>query len=108
MWATESQDSNLHVLSGELCDAHAQSMLLALCHDGLWKHVKGQTTQYKITSPSYKLEDTTTVLSGTLCSILAPGEVSPGHMMFAPLNTNLMAPLSTCNWGNMCGSTGAS
>lgn len=35
---------------------------------------------------------------------LAPGEVSPGHMMLAPLKTNLMAPLSTCWWGRMKGS----
>ena len=49
-------------------------------------------------------EDTTTVFSGRLSSILAPGEVRPGHMMLAPLSTNLMAPLSTCTMGRMCGS----
>ncbi|XP_046653460.1 multidrug resistance-associated protein 1-like isoform X4 [Daphnia pulicaria] len=31
--------------------------------------------------------------------ILAPGEVKPGHMIFAPLRTNLMAHLSTCCQG---------
>ncbi len=35
---------------------------------------------------------------------LAPGDVSPGHMMLAPLRTNLMAPLSTCWCGRMKGS----
>lgn len=35
---------------------------------------------------------------------LAPGDVSPGHIMFAPLRTNLMAPLSTCWCGRMKGS----
>ena len=42
-------------------------------------------------------EDTTMVSSGRETSIRAPGEVSPGHMMLAPLKINLMAPLSTCN-----------
>lgn len=36
----------------------------------------------------------------------APGDVRPGHMMLAPLNTNRMAPLSTCSIGkkngNLC------
>ena len=36
--------------------------------------------------------------------ILAPGEVSPGHIMLAPLKTNRMAPLSTCMCGNIKGS----
>ena len=31
-----------------------------------------------------------------LLAHLALGCVSPGHMMLAPLSTNLMAPLSTC------------
>lgn len=34
---------------------------------------------------------------------LAP-EVKPGHMIFAPLSTNLMAPLSTCWCGRIKGS----
>ena len=50
------------------------------------------------------IKDTTTVLAGTRV-ILAPGEVRPGHMMFAPLSTNLMAPLSTCIGGSRNGST---
>ena len=33
--------------------------------------------------------------AGVIC---APGDVNPGHMMLAPLSTNLIAPLSTC-WG---------
>uniref|UniRef100_A0A915JMW1 Uncharacterized protein n=1 Tax=Romanomermis culicivorax TaxID=13658 RepID=A0A915JMW1_ROMCU len=33
-----------------------------------------------------------------LSAILAPGEVRPGHIMFAPLKTNFIAPLSTCCW----------
>lgn len=35
---------------------------------------------------------------------LAPGDVRPGHMILAPLRTNLMAPLSTCWCGRMKGS----
>ena len=27
--------------------------------------------------------------------IVAPGDVSPGHMMLAPCSTNLIAPVST-------------
>ena len=89
-------------------------MLLAFCHYGLVE-VKGHNTvvamvtQQNIVelSPSLFmvqhtkcvniLEDTTMVFSGTGVSILAPGEVSPGHMMLAPLRMNLMAPLSTCS-----------
>ena len=33
-----------------------------------------------------------------------PGEVNPGHITFAPLNTKGMAPLSTCMRGIMSGS----
>ncbi len=35
--------------------------------------------------------------------IVAPGDVSPGHMMFAPDSTNLMAPLSARSFGIMSG-----
>ena len=34
----------------------------------------------------------------------APLEVSPGHIMLAPLKTNLIAPLSTCCLGRKNGS----
>lgn len=38
--------------------------------------------------------------------IQAPGEVSPGHIIFAPLKTNRIAPLSTWSigkkYGNLC------
>ena len=50
-------------------------------------------------------KDTTTVSSGTLV-ILAPGDVRPGHMMFAPLRMNRIAPLSTCIFGAKNGSAG--
>ncbi len=43
------------------------------------------------------------IFSGRAVSILAPEEVSPGHMILAPLNTNLIAPLSTCTRCKMCG-----
>lgn len=33
----------------------------------------------------------------------APGDVKPGHIMFAPLNTNRIAPLSTCSIGKKYG-----
>ena len=33
--------------------------------------------------------------------IRAPDEVKPGHIMLAPLSTNLIAPLSTCCQGKM-------
>ena len=32
-----------------------------------------------------------------------PLEVRPGHIMFAPLRTNFIAPLSTCCGGNKNG-----
>lgn len=46
---------------------------------------------------------TTIVFCGT-GSIFAPGEVKPGHIMLAPLITNLMAPKSTCSLGRKNGS----
>lgn len=48
-------------------------------------------------------KDTTIVFCGT-GSIFAPGEVKPGHIMLAPLITNLMAPKSTCSLGRKNGS----
>ena len=36
--------------------------------------------------------------------IFAPRDVKPGHMIFAPLKMNRMAPLSTCSCCNMNGS----
>jgi hypothetical protein len=53
-----------------------------------------------------ELKFTTITFSGRSVSILAPAEVNPGAMMLAPLRMNLMAPLSTCNHGNMLGSEG--
>ena len=44
------------------------------------------------------------MLAGSGVSILAPGDVSPGHMMLAPLKMNRMAPLSTCTLGSRSGS----
>lgn len=44
----------------------------------------------------------TTVPLPTLV-IQAPGDVNPGHITFAPLNTNRIAPLSTCNIGKKNG-----
>lgn len=35
--------------------------------------------------------------------IQAPGDVSPGHIIFAPLRTNRIAPLSTCSIGKKYG-----
>ena len=49
------------------------------------------------------IKDTTTVPSGT-SPILAPGDVRPGHMIFAPLRINRIAPLSTCIGGHRNGS----
>ncbi len=34
----------------------------------------------------------------TSSCIVAPGDVKPGHMMFAPDMTNFSAPLSTLNF----------
>ena len=36
--------------------------------------------------------------------IFAPFDVNPGHIMFAPARTKVMAPLSTCISGQMKGS----
>jgi len=35
---------------------------------------------------------------------LAPGLVRPGHITFAPLKRNFIAPLSTCCCGRIVGS----
>ena len=48
-------------------------------------------------------EHTTIVFAGRAVSILAPGDVSPGHIMLAPLKINLIAPLSTCTLGKRSG-----
>lgn len=47
---------------------------------------------------------TTGVSASTSSSKAPPGDVSPGHIMFAPARTNLIAPLSTCNFFIMFGS----
>lgn len=49
------------------------------------------------------IKDTTIVFWGT-GSILAPGDVKPGHIILAPLITNLIAPRSTCSLGRKNGS----
>lgn len=49
------------------------------------------------------LKDTTTVPFSTVI-IFAPFDVKPGHMILAPLSTNLIAPLSTCCIGRKNGS----
>lgn len=46
----------------------------------------------------------TTIVSFGTSVIIAPGEVKPGHMILAPLRTNLIAPLSTCCIGRKNGS----
>lgn len=82
-------------------DANVKEMIRHLC----FKDIKCRKDCGRaLTVMECIIEDTTTVFSGMLSSILAPGEVRPGHMIFAPLRTNLMAPLSTCSLGRMCGS----
>ena len=49
------------------------------------------------------LKDTTTVPFGTGV-ICAPLDVNPGHIIFAPLRTKRIAPLSTCCFGRKKGS----
>ena len=51
------------------------------------------------------MKDTTMLPSGTGVSILPPADVSPGHIIFAPLRMNRIAPLSTCKRGSINGST---
>lgn len=46
----------------------------------------------------------TIVSAGKSTSILAPLDVKPGHMIFAPDKTNLMAPRSTWIFGSKSGS----
>lgn len=61
----------------------------------------------KPTESAFCLPSATTVtteLAGRLGVMMAPFEVSPGHMMLAPERTNVMAPLSTCISGQMNGS----
>ena len=47
---------------------------------------------------------TTGVSALTSSSKAPPGDVSPGHIIFAPARTNFIAPLSTCNFFIMFGS----
>ena len=56
-------------------------------------------------SPPTHCHRTTTVSTGRGVSILAPGDVRPGHITLAPLRMNLIAPLSTCTLGSRSGST---
>ena len=44
----------------------------------------------------------TTVFLSTAV-ILPPGDVKPGAIIFAPLRTNFIAPLSTCSCGRING-----
>lgn len=46
----------------------------------------------------------TTASIGKSGVMIAPFDVRPGHMMLAPLRTNVIAPLSTCIRGQMNGS----
>lgn len=50
--------------------------------------------------PSAKIATTEPLSRGV---INAPGDVNPGHIIFAPLRTNRMAPLSTCSIGTKNG-----
>ena len=43
--------------------------------------------------------------ASTLSSSEPPGDVKPGHIIFAPESTNLIAPLSTLNIFIIDGST---
>ncbi|KAH9501806.1 hypothetical protein DERF_012619 [Dermatophagoides farinae] len=46
----------------------------------------------------------TIVSAGNPSVIMAPFDVNPGHIIFAPDKTNVMAPSSTCINGHMNGS----
>jgi len=47
---------------------------------------------------------TTGYSAPTSSSKKPPGDVRPGHIMFAPAKTNLIAPRSTCNFFIIFGS----
>ena len=64
--------------------------------------VRSPVAILKFENVSFRKDTTTASLSTGV--ILAPGDVRPGHMIFAPLKTNLIAPLSTCSCGSMNGS----
>lgn len=70
-----------------------------------FEYLKCQEYYITILFKFYKIfkKDTTVVPLSTDVR-RAPGEVSPGHMIFAPLRTNLIAPLSTCSDGKKNGS----
>jgi len=69
-----------------------------------WEIILVSCNKYsEINFKIYSSKDTTIVFCGT-GSIFAPGEVNPGHIMLAPLITNLMAPKSTCSLGRKNGS----
>jgi len=66
-------------------------------------HFKGDTLSIMQQWNQANVKDTT-IVSASAFVILAPGDVSPGHITLAPLSTNLIAPLSTCMCGNIKGS----
>lgn len=53
-----------------------------------------------VSLPSAMIATTVPLSTSVIC---APGDVRPGHIIFAPLNTNRMAPLSTCCLGRKTG-----
>lgn len=71
-------------------------MVFTLCHNCLKQNIN-----FCFEKSNEQLH-TTTVSLGTSV-ILAPGDVNPGHIIFAPLRTNLIAPLSTCCIGKKKG-----
>lgn len=88
-------------------------MLFSFSHDSL-KSEEYMLFEYKFTrkfslfvyyKQSTKHKGSTTGHSApTSSSKTPPGDVRPGHIMFAPAKTNLIAPRSTCNFFIISGS----
>lgn len=72
-----------------------------MCHSNYQFSFLQDLLLYNLYYLTYK--DTTTVPFSTGV-IFAPFDVKPGHIIFAPLSTNLIAPLSTCSIGRKNGS----
>lgn len=94
-----------HLRRRHLCQPDGQRRLLALRVDGL--RGAGAYSAAAAMLRRGSCMRTTGVSSSTSSCSVAPADVSPGHMMFAPANTKRMAPLSTRRRGIISGSGAA-
>lgn len=108
-WNAQKQlECNSHVFSWHFGKANCKSMLFSFSHYCLngWLvayQILGRC-QRNIYTVTEKMIHTTGVSASTSSSKAPPGDVRPGHIMFAPARTNFIAPRSTWNFFIMFGS----